>query len=240
MRRTKGRLLHHAAITRQRHVAVRVLDQTSETVSETGVATRGVVRLHGSHSARQCWFETGFKPPNPFLDPGMSWKETVERLLSELKSIDFGYPLGDNCISQPVPDSSVNCDDRLEASVLKELQSFYAACDGFSWPDMQNGYFVKPQREIGVVKDEYEPVRIAGSIECDILSLGSSGTGTLFAVARDGKVLAMPAGRIERNTYCDDSNKARVVAAGLGAFFELLASDLEAFVADDPGHTYVE
>jgi len=168
-----------------------------------------------------------------------TWKSNAERLLSQLKAIDFGYPLGENVVRESDLDSAFADERRLSEASIHELRSFYEVCDGISWPDVQNGYFLKQRKEIGRTKDEYDPVRVTGATDYDIVVVGSSGTGTFFAIGNNGEVLSIPSGRIEKNTYFDKDGDIQVVASTLSDFAGLLVADLIAFVEDKPGHAYV-
>ena len=167
------------------------------------------------------------------------WKSHVEQLLTQLKTIDFGYPLGENVVRESAPGTSFADERRLNATSVDELQNFYEVCDGVSWPDVQNGYFLKQREAIGQLKDEYDPIRVTGTDDYQITVVGSSGTGTLFAINGAGNVLSIPSGKIEQNAYFDTTGKIQVVAVSFSDFAEILLVDLKAFVEDKPEHAYV-
>lgn len=169
----------------------------------------------------------------------IDWKSNAEQLLSQLRAIDFGYPLGENVVREAVLGTSFADESRLSATSLDELRKFYEVCDGVSWPDVQNGYFLKQRKDIGQTKDQYDPIRVTGTDDYQITVVGSSGTGTLFAINGAGNVLSVPSGKIEQNAYFDTTGKIQVVAESFSKFAEILLVDLKAFVEDKPEHAYV-
>ncbi len=136
--------------------------------------------------------------------------------------------------TKTAPGTSFADESRLNAKSIDELRSFYEVCDGVSWPDVQDGYFLNQREDIGQTKDEYDPVRVSGPTEYDITVIGSSGSGTLFAIDDDGNVLSIPSGKIEQNTYFDTTGNIQVVANAFSDFAEILLVDLEVFVEDKP------
>ena len=169
------------------------------------------------------------------------WRAEAERLLGELRRTDFGYPLGDNVVRPAVAlnDSIAAQLAGLHSACAAKLDAFFSICDGISWPDVHNGYFIKQRKEIGQIKNEYDPTKIIGDMAGRIVVVGSSGAGTLFAIrTRIGDILALSSGRIDGNTYYDNGN-VHVAAADFDGFAQLLLEDLRAFVAGKEEHTYV-
>lgn len=167
------------------------------------------------------------------------WKADTESLLVKLRAIDFGYPLGENIICDVAEEHSLELGESLDSSASQDLREFYSICDGIRWPDVHNGYFLKEHGEIGIPRDEYEPTQVDGPLSCSVIVVGSTGTGALFAVSREGELLLLQPRRIEKNIYFDPDGTIQVVAPDFSTFCQLLLKDLEAFVEDKPGHSYI-
>lgn len=175
------------------------------------------------------------------MDYGI-WKVEVERLLHQLEKIDLGYPLGENRLNPPLAarNSISESHGDIAPSCATEIDGFYGICDGLSWPDVNNGYFIKPRAELGLIRNEYDPVEIVGDIPGSIIVVGSSGNGALFAIhPTSGRLLILPSGRIEKNIYIDSTGKVRVQASSFCVFVELLLQDLRAFVTCKQDHLYI-
>ena len=156
----------------------------------------------------------------------------VKTLLTQLRNIDFGYPLGDNILREP----SVG----IFPADGDEIAEFYCYCDGLSWPDVANGYFIYKRADFGMAKNEYDPTSIEGDLGGEISVLGSTGTGVLFARRNeDGRILSLPPSKIKANVYDNTDSRAKVVAGSLNEFFLKLTEDLNAFVEDEAGHSYL-
>lgn len=170
-----------------------------------------------------------------------NWAYRVNALLSELMMIDFGYPLEENVLNPPAGRDEL-ADSLCLAGLAEEssLKGFYEVCNGFSWPDVWNGYFIRPVDVIAKVSDSYDVRRVEGQVVGDVVIVGSSGGGDLFAIRKqEMDVLLLPAGRIENNTYYDPDSRIRIVASSFCNFAEMLLEDLYAFVHDIADHTYI-
>ena len=170
-----------------------------------------------------------------------AWRGEVERLLAQLKEIDFGYPFGENTLREPaLDDQVVTTLEQIGLTDATDLLGFYSVCNGLNWPDVHNGYFIKQHESLRRSTDEYEPTRIEGNVGGAIVTIGSSGGGSLFAIRKNEcDVVVLPAGRIERNIYFDSEGAVRVVATRFAALTDALLHDLGAFVHDVPEHVYL-
>jgi hypothetical protein len=140
----------------------------------------------------------------------------------------FGYPPGENGVSRaagPLPDGV----DELPAP----LAEFYRHVSEVSLPDLQHGYFVSAARAVVNGRDGRLPVRIEGSDGTDVVSFGSNGGGTHFALGllAGAPVYALPPSAVDRRgVYDNHDSQARVVAATLPEFLtklhDLLASEI--------------
>jgi hypothetical protein len=169
------------------------------------------------------------------------WVARVKDLLSELSMIDFGYPIGNNALGQSGEPIEV-AKSLQEAGITctAQLRAFYEASDGLSWPGVQNGYFLRAHSAVGAVSDAYEVTKVKGHAGGEVVVLGSSGGGDLFAIRkREADILFLPAGRIEDNTYYDRDSRVRIIAPDVDGFVELLTRDLEAFIRGDANHQYI-
>ncbi len=172
----------------------------------------------------------------------MSIKEKLRRLdsiLRELTAIDFGYPLGENTVTPPDP---VAADALAEAGLdgIKGLSDLYSACNGISMPDVHTGYFIKPLRKVLEYDLTSEPKTVILETGIPVLSLGSTGGGSLFVAEREGgRVLLLPPGPLHEGRYDGRHTKVGVVAEDIPLFLDRLIDDAAAFVSDEHGHRYL-
>lgn len=165
----------------------------------------------------------------------------LRRLRDELMEIDFGYPLGNNEVSPPreVELSPVVL-SRIACEATKELlSSLYAQCDGFSFPDVHVGYFLKPTAKLESYDRSSEPDTLLLDGAHAVLPLGSTGGGSLFvADGQAGRVLLLPPGPLHDGVYDANGLDVREVSANIEQFIEKLTADVRAFVRDSE-HNYV-
>ncbi|SER98695.1 hypothetical protein [Lentzea albida] len=128
----------------------------------------------------------------------------------------FGYPPGENGVRRaagPVPDGV--------ADLPAPLAEFYRHVAEVSFPDLRQGLFVAPAKAVVDGRDGRWPVRIEGSERIDVVSFGSDGGGTHFALGLPGgaPVYALPPSAVDREgVYDDHDSRARVIAATLPEF----------------------
>lgn len=165
---------------------------------------------------------------------------TMQQLLAEMKTIDFGYPLGDNVVASP--QDPVIVKERLAAiggDAVAAFQSFYACCDGLSLPDVRNGYFIQSIAKLGVSRPDSDPNEVIGEFAGAVLAFGSMGNGGLFVVRRiESDVLYLPPGPLHDGVYDGRQTQVKRLAPDLNTFLGLLLDDVKAFVRDTP-HQYI-
>lgn len=163
----------------------------------------------------------------------------IKAILPTLYTIDFGYPLGDNIVREP------NRPKGLPESFKAKrgtgwLESLYLACDGLSLPDVHSGYFLKPLDRLLSFDLSSEPNTIVGEQPVAVLPFGSTGDGGLFVVDCDrGRVLLLPPGPIRDGQYDGRAGHISEVAATIPGFVERLYHDVQAFIDNNPHHTYI-
>ncbi len=169
------------------------------------------------------------------------WKESVTQLLGELRTLQLGYPLEDNTVFEPneflvartvLANRCQNLDDT--------LLHFYEECDGISWPDVHNGYFLRGLSEIAGPLQDGMPVAILADETKPIIVIGSTGGGSLFAVDMiSSEMLLLPVGKIVDGVYEDPTHRVSVVGGNMVSFAERLQDDLKAFVTCRHGYKYL-
>ncbi len=168
------------------------------------------------------------------------WIEEVDQLLAKLDELDLPYPLGTNEVV-PKTSGEVRVPPLGSLAVARQIGEFFSVCDGITWPEVRNGYFIVRGDEIGQVKDEFVPTSLDGELAGSVLQLGSNGGGTLFVVRRtSGEVLALPPGGIHENVYDNRESQARIIAADFDGFLSRLKDDLEAFVGLRTDYDYID
>jgi hypothetical protein len=163
-----------------------------------------------------------------------NWLNSIKVALKDLESQDLGYPVGVNEIRERI-ESNHDC-------LPPELELLYANFDGFSLPDVYNGYFIDTAIRTASASKRGEPEYIKGLKKIPIKVFGSDGGGGRFALdLHDGGVYYLPSsGAVEDGVYLLGS-KASVpkVASSMSVFLAYLKEDIEAFVRDDPNHKYI-
>jgi hypothetical protein len=161
------------------------------------------------------------------------WIASMNELAAELTAgfqARFGYPPDENKVTPatgPLPEGV--------EQLLAPLAEFYRHVEQVSLPDLQNAYFVSMAQATVNGRDGRLPVRIEGPITADVVSFGSDGGGTLFALGLpDGAPVYMlpPSGFDDAGVYDDHDSRVRVVAANLPEFLEKLQVMLDDFLHD--------
>lgn len=172
-----------------------------------------------------------------------NWMAEVEELLDELKRMDLGYPQGKNRFNPP-PDAGLlrHLRDRFPNDDLSQMLAFYLTCDGASFPDAWNGYFIHSLEHIFGTLERGEPARVEGSLSREVLVLGSDGGGNMFAMSRAKKpeVLYLPLSGVTDSVYSEGGLPMRVLAPDFFDFLHRLKLDIEAFVTRKAGWTYMD
>ncbi|WLW54264.1 SMI1/KNR4 family protein [Streptomyces sp. YU58] len=111
-----------------------------------------------------------------------------------------------------------------------DLVTFYDVIGDISWPDVGNGYFIDPARDVLGRLTEYGAVGIGPGQEADGLVVGSNGGGLSYVVTPDGAI------HRTRTASLDEPELDRV-ADDLRQFLRLLEQSLTRFVATgEPGY----
>ncbi len=171
-----------------------------------------------------------------------AWQAQIEQLLEELAEIDFGYPLGSNEL-RPArsPDHIQQTLAACGINQHADLFHFYNVCNGLSWPDVHNGYFVDSIESLAAAHSKsYAVNRIRGEEDFEVAPIGSMGGGELFVLRKDnGNLLLLPPGSIVDRIYDNTDAQATTVAPTFTAFTKRLLEDLEAFVHDTDEYSYL-
>ncbi|WP_156077551.1 SMI1/KNR4 family protein [Saccharothrix sp. NRRL B-16314] len=132
----------------------------------------------------------------------------------------FGYPPDENKARPafgPLPDGVM----QLPAPLVE----FYRHVAEVSLPDVHIGYFVSMAQATVNGRDGRLPVRIEGAASIDVVTFGSDGGGTYFALGLpDGApVYRMPPSAVDREgVYDNRDSRVQVVAATLPEFLTKL------------------
>lgn len=161
------------------------------------------------------------------------WRERIEELLSDLSEINFGYPLGVNELHAPQSPQKVRI--ALESVGLTQhadLFQFYSVCDGLSWPDVENGYFIDRVASLTRSRTkEFAIHRISGKQDYDVVPFGSLGGGEQFVIRQEnGNTLFLPAGHVEAGVYHNTDDRVMLISTDFSQFATQLLETLETFV----------
>lgn len=174
-----------------------------------------------------------------------NWKRSVELELGRLRSIDFGYPLGDNVVFPPVEHARVTdvlVKEFETEPFFAEFEEFFGVCNGLSMPDVHNGYFVHSVFDLCAERhlSKSLPVALTGVETGEIRVFGSDGGGGLFAIRfGSGEVLYLSAGKVSSGEFYATQNSLSIVAASFGSFLLRFLEDLEAFISNRDQHNFM-
>lgn len=158
-------------------------------------------------------------------------------LLGRLKEVDFGFPIGKNII---MPRSDGSAHDEACAEVPAQFREFLGTCDGISWPDVRNGYFIYGLRRLKQLEGPYTPRMVKGRIAGEVITIGSSGSGELLALRLgEGDALVLPHGLIDAGVYHDKDARVWVAADCFDGLLDRVLSDLESFVMNKANHKFL-
>lgn len=166
------------------------------------------------------------------------WFDALTTALAELKQKDFGFPIGNNRILPAKPAVEVH---RVIGEIGVEpdpsIVEFYTRCDGVSLPGVQNGYFVHSLDNLTARKP---PHHVTGEFEADVVIVGSTGGGQLFAL-RKGQmnVLFLPHGLVNNGVYDGTSAPVRILADSFAELLDRLLVDVEAFLRSTRNHEFI-
>lgn len=124
---------------------------------------------------------------------------------------------------------------RLDLSDFPEpARLFFGSVSEVSWPDIWNGYFIGPVREVVRRRHEADPDRLSvGSVERECAIIGSDGGGSYFVLdlSAEPAVLRVSEATIHGRVLCGRVEK---VAPSFDAFLELLVENAERVAAGSP------
>lgn len=170
-----------------------------------------------------------------------AWFDSLRTLLDEMTRVEFSYPVGNNRILPARPTADV---ERAVAEAgLTEVEAvleFYRRCDGVSLPGVHNGYFLHPVERLRSRTPESVPSRIIGPYTGEIIIIGSTSGGELFAVRKGTfDLLYLPLGPLRCGVYDGSMTKVCVVGVTFVNFLDRLLADVRAFVRNTPGHPFI-
>jgi hypothetical protein len=147
----------------------------------------------------------------------------------------YGYEPGTNIyeLARPGDDEDVLQRAFGGESLPTGMAPFFSYFSRFSFPDIQNGYFIGPPSWMAAIYENAEPRGISnGTFQHDLISIGSDGGGNLFAAlaSRDSAVYRLPEGRIRDGLYVVRPGKSLAsleIADSFNNFISKLIDSLE-------------
>lgn len=141
----------------------------------------------------------------------------------------FGYAPDDNVVTPATEPLPAELAEALPAPLIEFHRHVAEA-----WlMNLSNGYRLHDVRHTVEGRDGRQPVRIEGPVAADVITFGSDGGGSLFALGLpDGApVYLLPPSALDRaGVYDNHDSRARVVAATLPEFLtklhDFLASEI--------------
>lgn len=172
----------------------------------------------------------------------LEWRVRMEAALAQLRTIDLGYPQGENVVQVGAePNAVAEMAAGAGIPLLSPLVHFYRHCGGVSLPDVHVGYFVHPPELVVRGRQQGEPQRLTGTYDRAVIVFGSDGGGGRFVIGTDGdgEVLYLGEGRVEDAVYDGWNGDVRVLSESLNGFLDRLLADVEAFICPCPGWRYL-
>jgi hypothetical protein len=170
------------------------------------------------------------------------WREDAAALLVE-KGEQRPLPKKENFLGDENANTFECQATGVSLECLSQLDEFYSVCNGFTWSNIFNGYFLMASSELGMVADRYTPTKLksADGSYSDVFMIGSKGGGEMFVVKIEtGEIMMLPGSRFESENVYDDWNDRTVcVASDFNSFLDVLLSDLTAYVKGDLDHQFV-
>jgi hypothetical protein len=163
----------------------------------------------------------------------MNLIKSIRDIAARLSRLDLGYSPTGNRVSDPAVGSC------LGRNLTPGLLDFYLKCDGFSLPDLHNGYFVHPVgwRE----SDRGLPVSLAGEIVDAVATVGSSGGGELVCVSLTSQQTwaLRPCEMVEGRMTVSSENAIVGRFQSFEGFLERVILDGRAFLDQRDNHEYL-
>lgn len=153
--------------------------------------------------------------------------DELRTLLTHVRRLDLGYPLGTNEIRKIKPQARKSVEHR---GLPRDLLELYAHCDGLSVEDVRVGYFVDRASRAATASDRGEPIEVRPE-GWAVVVFGSDGGGGRFALRLvDHAILHLGSGAVRAGVFYDSGGLVRVLAPSVSAFVCRLRDDVEAFV----------
>lgn len=164
-------------------------------------------------------------------DPGWwrAWREAL-RTATAAAVLDFetryGYPPGDNGVSQPET-AGVALVTAAGPAIPADLGKLYAVVGAVDLPDVGNGFFL--HRVAQLTGGDLRQVR--GRHDADVVVFASDGGGTRYALATPAgsPVYRLPPGHVVGGVYTSDDPCFGVAVPDLATFLTGLLRAVEEF-----------
>ena len=160
-------------------------------------------------------------------------RETNDLLARFLESFErrFGYPpgAGENWISGPAASQDIQAwrsngvVDVRRADILE----FFGEVSEVSLPDVSNGYLIGPPSGVLADLGGDGPAQVVGSLQADVLPIGSDGGGGRVAVdlGAKGSVYVLRGGALRDRVY-DVDWPIEIVAANFDSYLASITNTL--------------
>lgn len=157
--------------------------------------------------------------------------QELKEQIGRLRELDLGYLQGINLVHEAI--SAEAAREILESRGFAQtsLLPFYLACNGLSFPDVENGYFIDRVQCLGETADAPgRVVRVTG-VDEEVICVGSTGGGGLFVLSQPSeRALFLPGGTVADSTYHGPSQK---LGTGIQAILDLIHDILSGFLRGD-------
>nr|WTA64741.1 SMI1/KNR4 family protein [Micromonospora sp. NBC_00855] len=159
----------------------------------------------------------------------------VERALRDGVS-DFPFEADHHQVGPPAPRAEIALLRQRSPWMPEDLVALHRQVGPVTLPDICNGYFVHPLKELLAlldVQDRADVIGEPGADGIDVVVFGSNGGGDLYALATtDGRVFRLRGTSYVGGVYARTRNGVIVVGADLRDFLERLLSTVNAFAAN--------
>jgi hypothetical protein len=137
-----------------------------------------------------------------------------------------GFPAGANHVRQSDHGDRAAVDTLARLNLAPaDLVTFYHHIRDVTWPDVGNGYFIDPVRDVLVMLKEHGTMELGADQSGRGLVIGSNGGGLSYVVAPSGAIYRTRAASLHEP-------ELEKVADDLRHFLELLEQSLNQFLTD--------